>query len=234
MSTAMSLLAGLASDLAAIVLLAYAVYFRRYHRRDLLLAYVALNVGVLAVTVLLAGAQAGIGLGLGLFGILSIIRRGAPCGRPRGRHGAGCHRGRRPLPNSSPAPRAADGFGQPARAGVVTARSRAAAVVAGSVAGLPAATLAEVIERSALQARVDHKYLVPLERFAELAARLPDGTATRCGPAPASPMTSTSPAPAPGRSPSACPGTCWWRPNATGRTATWTARSAALGYARSR
>jgi hypothetical protein len=33
MSTAMSLLAGLASDLAAIVLLAYAVYFRRYHRR---------------------------------------------------------------------------------------------------------------------------------------------------------------------------------------------------------
>jgi hypothetical protein len=74
MSTAMSLLAGLASDLAAIVLLAYAVYFRRYHRRDLLLAYVALNVGVLAVTVLLAGARAGIGLGLGLFGILSIVR----------------------------------------------------------------------------------------------------------------------------------------------------------------
>jgi hypothetical protein len=74
MSTAMSLLAGLASDLAAIVLLAYGVYFRRYHRRDLLLAYVALNFGVLAVTVLLTGAQAGIGLGLGLFGILSIIR----------------------------------------------------------------------------------------------------------------------------------------------------------------
>jgi hypothetical protein len=74
MTTATSLLAGLASDLAAIALLAYAVYFRRYHRRDLLLAYVALNVGVLAVTILLAGAQAGIGLGLGLFGILSIIR----------------------------------------------------------------------------------------------------------------------------------------------------------------
>jgi hypothetical protein len=70
----MSLLTGLATDLAAIVLLAYAVYFRRYYRRDLLLAYVALNIGVLAVTVLLAGTQAGIGLGLGLFGILSIIR----------------------------------------------------------------------------------------------------------------------------------------------------------------
>jgi Domain of unknown function (DUF4956) len=74
MSTAMFLLTGLASDLAAIGLLAYVVYFRRYQHRDLLLAYVALNVGVLAVTVLLTGAQAGIGLGLGLFGILSIIR----------------------------------------------------------------------------------------------------------------------------------------------------------------
>lgn len=74
MSSAFSLLVGLASDLAAIVLLAYAVYFRRYQRRDLLLAYVALNIGVLAVTTLLMGAQAGIGLGLGLFGILSIIR----------------------------------------------------------------------------------------------------------------------------------------------------------------
>lgn len=74
MSSAFSLLVGFVSDLAAIVLLAYAVYFRRYQRRDLLLAYVALNIGVLAVTTLLMGAQAGIGLGLGLFGILSIIR----------------------------------------------------------------------------------------------------------------------------------------------------------------
>jgi hypothetical protein len=74
MPSAFSLLVGLASDLAAIVLLAYAIYFRRYQRRDLLLAYVALNIGVLAVTIVLMGAQAGIGLGLGLFGILSIIR----------------------------------------------------------------------------------------------------------------------------------------------------------------
>jgi hypothetical protein len=74
MPTIISLLAVLASDLLAIALLAYVVYFRRYHRRDLLLAYVALNLGVLAVTTLLTGTQAGIGLGLGLFGILSIIR----------------------------------------------------------------------------------------------------------------------------------------------------------------
>jgi hypothetical protein len=55
----------------------------------------------------------------------------------------------------------------------VTARSRAAAVVAGSVAGLPAVSLAEVTERAALQTRVDRKYLVPVDRFAELAAALP-------------------------------------------------------------
>jgi hypothetical protein len=48
--TRLLLLVGLASDLAAIVLLAYAVYFRRSQRRDLLLAYVALNLGVLAAT----------------------------------------------------------------------------------------------------------------------------------------------------------------------------------------
>jgi VTC domain len=55
----------------------------------------------------------------------------------------------------------------------VTGRSRAAAVVAGSVAGLPAASLTEVIERAALQTREDRKYLVPVDRFAELIARLP-------------------------------------------------------------
>jgi Domain of unknown function (DUF4956) len=74
MSTALSLSAALATDVAAIALLAYAIYFRRYHRRDLLLAYVALNIGVLAVTVLFTGTEAGLGLGLGLFGILSFIR----------------------------------------------------------------------------------------------------------------------------------------------------------------
>jgi hypothetical protein len=55
----------------------------------------------------------------------------------------------------------------------VTAGSRASAVVADAVAALPAASLAEVLERSALQARIDRKYLVPIERLAELAARLP-------------------------------------------------------------
>jgi hypothetical protein len=73
MSTAVSLLAALATDVLAIALLAYAIYSRCYHRRDLLVAYIALNIGVLATTVLLTGAEA-LGIGLGLFGILSFIR----------------------------------------------------------------------------------------------------------------------------------------------------------------
>lgn len=64
----------LVTDLVAVAVLVYGIYFRRHFRRDLVLAYVALNAGVLAVTALLAGAGAGLGLGLGLFGILSIIR----------------------------------------------------------------------------------------------------------------------------------------------------------------
>lgn len=70
----LNLMVAITADVLAIGLLVYGVYFRRHFRRDLVLAYVALNVGVLAVTVLLAGSGAGLGLGLGLFGILSIIR----------------------------------------------------------------------------------------------------------------------------------------------------------------
>jgi hypothetical protein len=68
------ILLNLATDVVAITIVAYAIYFRRYYRRDLLLAYIALNVGIFAVTALLADSTAGVGLGLGLFGILSIIR----------------------------------------------------------------------------------------------------------------------------------------------------------------
>jgi hypothetical protein len=64
----------LVTDVVAITVVAYGIYFRRYYRRDLLLAYISLNVGIFAVTALLAESKAGVGLGLGLFGILSIIR----------------------------------------------------------------------------------------------------------------------------------------------------------------
>lgn len=64
----------LAADVVAIGLLAFGIYFRRHFRADLMLAYVALNVSIFAVTAVLADSSAGLGLGLGLFGILSIIR----------------------------------------------------------------------------------------------------------------------------------------------------------------
>ncbi|MBD0330350.1 MAG: DUF4956 domain-containing protein [Thermoleophilia bacterium] len=71
-------LPALAIDLLAIGLLAYGIYFRRHHRRDLLLAYVCFNVGLFSVVTVLMLADASLGtslaLGLGLFGALSLIR----------------------------------------------------------------------------------------------------------------------------------------------------------------
>lgn len=64
----------LAFDVAAITVLGYGIYFPRYRRQDLLLSYIALNLGVLIVMVALTGTEVGIGVGFGLFGILSIIR----------------------------------------------------------------------------------------------------------------------------------------------------------------
>jgi hypothetical protein len=63
-----------AVDIVAVAVLAVGLYFRRHRRRDLVLAYVAVNLGVLAVTVALGSGAVGVGLGLGLFGVLSIIR----------------------------------------------------------------------------------------------------------------------------------------------------------------
>src|SRR3954468_18862177 len=63
-----------AAALVAITLLTFGVYFPRHRRRDLVVAYLAVNVGVLAVATVLASSTVGAGLGLGLFGVLSIIR----------------------------------------------------------------------------------------------------------------------------------------------------------------
>jgi hypothetical protein len=70
----LNLVVAVGADLVAVTVLAYCLYFRRYYRRDLMLAYIALNIGVLVVTSVLIYAEVGIGLGFGLFGILSIIR----------------------------------------------------------------------------------------------------------------------------------------------------------------
>ncbi|MCF6376684.1 DUF4956 domain-containing protein [Nocardioides KLBMP 9356] len=63
-----------AVDLLAVVVLAVAVYYPRHRRADLVTAFIAVNVGVLAVTIVLSGSAATVGLGIGLFGVLSIIR----------------------------------------------------------------------------------------------------------------------------------------------------------------
>jgi hypothetical protein len=61
-------------DVAAIFLLAYALYFRRHRRADLLLGYVSLNIGIFVAMSLLSKVRVDIALGFGLFAILSIIR----------------------------------------------------------------------------------------------------------------------------------------------------------------
>lgn len=64
----------LVADLVAIAVLVFGLYFPRHHRRDLVAAFLGVNVAVLAVSTALASSTVGAGLGLGLFGVLSIIR----------------------------------------------------------------------------------------------------------------------------------------------------------------
>lgn len=61
-------------DLAAVSVLVFGLYFPRHRRRDLVTAYLGVNIGVLAVAGSLSSGTVGAGLGLGLFGVLSIIR----------------------------------------------------------------------------------------------------------------------------------------------------------------
>lgn len=61
-------------DVLAISLLVFAIYFPRHRRTDLVVAFLGVNIGVLGVAVTLATQEVGMGLGMGLFGVLSIIR----------------------------------------------------------------------------------------------------------------------------------------------------------------
>ena len=72
MTTSALILIGI--DLAAALLLSLGLYYRRHHRRDLVVAFLGVNVGVMAVAAVLGTAEVAMGLGLGLFGVLSIIR----------------------------------------------------------------------------------------------------------------------------------------------------------------
>ncbi len=61
-------------NLVGITILAYGLYFRRHRRRDLLLGYVAFNVCLFSVSAALGSAPLSIGVGFGLFAVLSIVR----------------------------------------------------------------------------------------------------------------------------------------------------------------
>ncbi len=62
-------------DLVCIGIIAFAVFYRRHRRADLALAYVALNVSLFCIAVLIVNqSQIGVAFGFGLFAILSIIR----------------------------------------------------------------------------------------------------------------------------------------------------------------
>ncbi len=63
-----------ALDIVAVTVLVFGLYFPRHRRREMVVAYLVVNVGVLAAVTALSSTTVGAGLGLGLFGILSIIR----------------------------------------------------------------------------------------------------------------------------------------------------------------
>lgn len=68
--------AHLGLDLVAVTLLTFGVFYPRHRRRELVPAYLALNVALFAVVSALAsaGGNGGLALGFGLFGVLSIVR----------------------------------------------------------------------------------------------------------------------------------------------------------------
>ena len=70
----MSTLTSIAMDLVAITVLVFGLYVPRHNRRDLVVAFLGVNVGVMAVSAALLDSAVSAGLGLGLFGVLSIIR----------------------------------------------------------------------------------------------------------------------------------------------------------------
>ncbi|MCR6712294.1 MAG: DUF4956 domain-containing protein [Demequina sp.] len=70
----MSVYAFIAADLIAIAVLVFGLYFPRHRRRDMIVAFLSVNVGVMGVTYAMTNADISLGFGLGIFAVLSIIR----------------------------------------------------------------------------------------------------------------------------------------------------------------
>src|SRR5919106_4555532 len=64
----------LAIDVAAAGALVYGVFLPRHRRMDLVVVYALFNVGVFLALVVIAGGEVSMGVGFGLFAVLSIVR----------------------------------------------------------------------------------------------------------------------------------------------------------------
>jgi hypothetical protein len=64
----------LAIDAAAIVALVYGIYLPRHRRMDLAVIYAMFNAGLFLALVVIAGGGVSLGVGFGLFAVLSIVR----------------------------------------------------------------------------------------------------------------------------------------------------------------
>jgi hypothetical protein len=64
----------LAIDIASIAALVYAIYLPRYRRMDLVVVYALFNLGLFLAIVVITRGEVTLGIGLGLFAVLSMIR----------------------------------------------------------------------------------------------------------------------------------------------------------------
>jgi hypothetical protein len=69
-----TLLLALALDVAVVGVLAFAIYFPRHRRRDLLLSFVGANVALFAVAAFVSNRELNLAVGVGLFALLSVVR----------------------------------------------------------------------------------------------------------------------------------------------------------------
>ncbi|MDP9357634.1 MAG: DUF4956 domain-containing protein, partial [Chloroflexota bacterium] len=62
----MSHLITIAANVVAISVLVFGIYFPRHRHRDMVVAYLGINAGVLAIAAVLSSVDASVGLGIGL------------------------------------------------------------------------------------------------------------------------------------------------------------------------
>jgi hypothetical protein len=61
-------------DVVAIATLVYGLFYRRHKRMDLVVVYALFNIGLFLALLVIAGGELSMGVGFGLFAVLSIVR----------------------------------------------------------------------------------------------------------------------------------------------------------------